>query len=228
MGPAVGAVLFDVDDTLCEYRRSTAELLSLAFDRAGVEQFFTTPEYVARYNDFADESDGVGDLRERCFAAIARDRGRDPEVGRRVARTYADAREHTNVRPLPGAREALDRLHGTVPLAAVTNGAPEMQSAKLRTLDFANYFETVVHGGYDAPAKPAPDPFHAALETLDVSPERALHVGNSLSSDMAGAKNAGVTAVWLENETAAANETGPDPDTVLASMADLPEVCARL
>lgn len=224
MAPADGAVLLDVDDTLCEYRRSTGELLSLAFDRAGVEQFFTESEYVARYNDFADESDDVRDLRERCFAAIARDRGRDPEVGRRVARTYADAREHTNVRPLPGAREALDRLHGTVPLAAVTNGAPEMQSAKLRTLGFAECFETVVHGGYDTPAKPAPDPFHRALDTLGVAPERALHVGNSLSSDVAGAKRAGVTAVWLENEAAATNETGPDPDAVLRSMAELPDV----
>ncbi|PSQ56909.1 haloacid dehalogenase, partial [Halobacteriales archaeon SW_7_71_33] len=32
----VETVLFDLDDTLCTYRRSGAELLSLAFDRVGV------------------------------------------------------------------------------------------------------------------------------------------------------------------------------------------------
>jgi len=162
----VRAVLFDVDDTLCEYRHSTEEMLALAFERAGVEPFFSHREYVTRYNDFADESDDVADLRERCFVAIAREKGRDPALARKVARVYAEARDHTDVRPLPGAGEVLDHLHGTVPLGAVTNGAPEMQSRKLDALGFDGYFETVVHGGYDAPAKPAPDHVLATLWDL--------------------------------------------------------------
>ena len=221
--PAVEAVLFDVDDTLCEYRRTTAAMLALAFDRAGVEPFFTARDYVDRYNEFADDSDSVADLREQCFAAIARDQGRDPDLARRVARAYTEERDHTNVRLLPGARKTVGRLHGSVPLAAVTNGAPEMQSTKLRTLGLTGYFETVVHGGYDAPAKPAPDPFHAALDVLDVPPDRALHVGNSVASDVAGAKNAGVRAALLETG-AGAEEPGPEPDHVLASMADLADL----
>lgn len=219
----VRAVLFDVDDTLCEYRRSTEEMLALAFERAGVEPFFTHREYVTRYNDFADDSEGVADLRERCFVAIARDRDRDPDLARQVARAYTDARDHTNVRPLPGTREVLDRLQGTVPLGAVTNGSPAMQSRKLDALGFDEYFETVVHGGYDAPAKPAPDPFHAALETLGVAPDGALHVGNSVASDVAGAKRAGVRAALLETG-AGAREEGPAPDHVLTSLGDLPEL----
>lgn len=222
MTAPVGVVLFDIDDTVCEYNRTTKQVLSVAFERAGVQPFFTAGEYVERYNDFADVSDGVADLRARCFAALARKRGRDPELGRDVARAYAAERDHTNVRFLPGARETLERLQGSVPLAAVTNGEPEMQSTKLRTLGAQEYFETVVHGGYDAPAKPSPEPFHAALEALDASPERAVHVGNSLASDVAGAKAAGVTAAWLRNTKSGVTETGPDPDYVLDSMADLP------
>jgi FMN phosphatase YigB (HAD superfamily) len=63
MATQVEAVLFDVDNTLCEYHRT------------------------------ADESGDVQDLRERCFAAIAADRGRDPDVGRAVARAYATERD---------------------------------------------------------------------------------------------------------------------------------------
>jgi putative hydrolase of the HAD superfamily len=225
MPAPVEAVLFDIDDTVCEYHRSTSEVLSVAFDRADVEPFFDTAEYVARYNEFAEESEDVADLRTRCFAALARERGRDPEAGRRVARAYAAERDHTAVRFLPGAREALDSLYGTVPLGAVTNGAPEMQATKLRTLDATGYFETVVHGGYDAPAKPDPEPFEAALSALGVEPARAVHVGNSLASDVAGATNAGVTAAWLENDKSGVHETGPEPDHVLDSMADLPGIC---
>ncbi|PSQ32517.1 haloacid dehalogenase, partial [Halobacteriales archaeon SW_10_68_16] len=131
---------------------------------------------------------GTGTGKRRPFA------GRDPDLGRSVARAYAEARDHTDVRPLPGARETLEHLQESVALGAVTNGSPAMQSTKLDTLGFGEYFETVVHGGYDAPAKPAPDPFHAALDALGVAPGRAVHVGNSVASDVAGAKRAGVRA----------------------------------
>jgi len=222
MNDRVAAILLDIDDTICEYRRSGSEILPLAFDEVGVDPFFTAEEYIDRYRDFTDESENMHDLRERCFAALARESGYDPDVGHAVADAYAAERDHTNVRFRPGAREALDALDGEMPLAAVTNGAPEMQSVKLDALGIADRFETVVHAGYDAPAKPSPDPFYAALDTVDVAPDRAVHVGNSLTSDVAGAKNAGVRAVWLTDGVT--TDPTPEPDHVLTSMADLPSL----
>ncbi|MFB6206844.1 MAG: HAD family hydrolase [Haloglomus sp.] len=194
---SVETVLFDLDDTLCTYRRSSGELIEVACEAVGVEPFFDEAAYEARYGEFTDESANVRDLRERCFAAIAADRGRDPDLGREIARAYAARRDHANVRPLPGAREAVETLAQRHRVGVVTNGSPEMQRQKLSTLPFADAFETVVHAGYDAPAKPAADPFHAALGDLDGHPERAVHVGNSLSSDVVGAHNAGLRSVWL-------------------------------
>ncbi|MFC7134249.1 MULTISPECIES: HAD family hydrolase [Salinibaculum] len=217
------AVLFDVDNTLCEYRRTGADILDVAFERVGVDHFFTAAEYNDRYGEFTDESDSVADLRERCFSTFARERGYDPDVGRAVARVFADERDHTNVRFVDAARETLDALHGEVPLAAVTNGAPEMQTAKLAGLGVTDYFETVVYAGYDTPAKPSPEPFHAALDHLGVVPERALHVGDSLGSDVAGARAAGVGAAWFPGDQ---DPTAPDPepDYVLESIADLTDL----
>jgi len=51
---------------------------------------------------------------------------------------------------------------------------------------YADRFETVVHGGIDAPYKPDPEPFHLALDELDVDSARAVHHGNSLASDVRG------------------------------------------
>jgi len=220
MTAQVEAVLFDVDNTLCEYRRTAEELLPLAFEKAGVEPFFGQTEYYERYEEFADESEDVRDLRERCFAAIARDRGRDPEVGRAVARAYAAERDHANVRAREGAREVLDELTDSYRIAAVTNGGPGMQATKLAALGFEDRFETVVHAGYDAPAKPAPEPFYQALSALDVSPGRAVHVGDSLETDVAGASNAGVGSAWVANGDRAA-DPDPEPDYVLESVAEL-------
>jgi len=215
----VEAVLFDLDDTLCEYRRTGAELLAIAYDRLGVDPFFGVEHYYGRYEEFVDESDGVEDLRERCFAAIARDRGRDTEVGRELARAYAAERDHRNVRPLRGAREAVRTLSETHRLGMVTNGSPEMQRQKLDGLGIRDAFETVVYAGYDAPAKPAPDPFERALSVLDVPPERAVHVGNSPASDVEGAQAAGLRAALVPASGSVERET--TADYVLDSAADL-------
>lgn len=217
------AVLFDLDDTLCRYRRSGAELLAAAFERTGHEPFVTREEYHARYPEFVDESDSMADLRERCFAAIAAAKGRDPEDGRRLARAYAEERDHGNVEPLEGLEEALAAV-ADVPVGVVTNGSPEMQSAKLAALGLADAFDVVVHAGYDAPAKPSPEPFEAALAALDASADRAVHVGNSLASDVAGAHAAGVRSVWVP---ATDESPDPEPDHALASLAELPSVLGR-
>jgi len=214
------AVLFDLDDTLCTYRRGGAELLAVAFDRVGVDPFFTVEEYHDRYPEFVDETEGIRDLRRACFASLAGDAGRDPEVGRAVARAFAEERDHSNVRPLPGAEEAVERLAEDHRVGMVTNGSPEMQRAKLSALPFAEAFETVVYAGYDVPAKPDPDPFHHALADLSVAPDRAVHVGNSLTSDVAGAHAAGVESAWLAADRPA-DRLDPTPDYHLRSLSDL-------
>lgn len=214
MSDSVEAVLFDVDGTLCEYQRGTAQLLAAAFERAAVEPFFSAAVYESRYDEFTDDSSDMQDLRERCFAAIARDDGRDPEVGRAVAKAYAAERDHGNVQFLDGVPEVLDTLDRRYRLAAVTNGAPEMQSRKLDALGI-DCFETIVYAGYDTPAKPDPEPFAVALDAVETAPRRAIYVGNSLEADVAGAKAAGLRAAWIGAETRTTLE--PTPDFVIDS-----------
>ena len=210
-------VLFDIDDTLCTYRRTAAAVLDEAFGTVGVEPYFEASAYHDRYAEFVDDTEDVDDLRRECFAAIADDDGRDPDLGRAVADAFAAARDHSNVAPLPGAVEAVEALAEDHRVGVVTNGAPEMQSAKLRGLGLADAFETVVHAGYDARAKPHPEPFERALAALDTSADQAVHVGNSLSSDVVGAHAAGVASAWLD----AGGVPEPTPTYRLRSMGDL-------
>lgn len=214
----VDAVLFDLDDTLCEYRRTTEELLQLSFERAGVDPLFTVDDYSARYGDFVEETETIRDLRRECFAALADEAGGDPAAGERVADAFSDERDHGDVRPLPGAETAVERLAGEYRLGIVTNGAPEMQVQKLEALPFADAFETVVYAGYDAPSKPDPAPFYRGLDALDATPERSVHVGNSLESDVAGAAAAGVRSVWLGNGV---ESPSPTPDYRIESLREL-------
>lgn len=139
---------------------------------AVVEPFFTAEEYYAVFEDYVEEAEGTEETRELSFAGLAEEKGRDPDVGRQVATAYAGARDHRNVRLLEGAEEALEAMTERYPLAAVTNGDPEMQRAKLESLGVEGHFETVVFAGFDTAAKPDPAPFEHALDVLGVDAGR--------------------------------------------------------
>lgn len=59
--------------------------------------------------------------------------------------------------------------------------------------------------------KPSPEIFLHALELMNLNPEDVLHVGDSLSSDVEGAKNLGIKTCWLNrNKKNIADKHGAD------------------
>lgn len=221
MTEPVEALLFDLDDTICEYCRPGSEILVLAFDDVGVDPLFTAEDYYDIFDDYVEDSEDVVEIRERCFAALAEERDYDPSVGRAVAAAYEAERDQTNVQWLPGAREALDTLGERYAVAAVTNGDPDMQSRKLAGLGIEDHFETIVYAGYETAAKPDPEPFERALDALCVGPERAVKIGNSLSCDVTGAHNTGVRSVWLDHD--GVENPDPEPHHRIEAMDELLE-----
>ncbi|WP_132059737.1 HAD family hydrolase [Halorussus amylolyticus] len=215
----IDTVLFDLDGTLVEYERSPGEVLEIAFERAGFDPFFEVEAYFDRFDDHLGPGVSIDEGRANCFAEIAADSGRDPEEGRAVADAFAAARDQSRVRALPGAREALDALADDFALGLVTNGPPEMQTAKLAAAGLGDHFETVVFAGHDAAAKPDPEPFEVALDALGSDPDRAIHVGDSLGSDVTGAHAAGLRSAWVQANDG--STPGPEPDYDFASVGEL-------
>lgn len=218
---SVDAVLFDLDDTLCRYRRPGSEVLREAFAKAGVRPFFTTDEYVSRYRTYLEESTDIETLRKTCFGDIATEKGLDRDVGIAVARAYASVRDQRNVEPLPGADRAVSTLADSYRLGLVTNGGPSMQRRKLDALGLDDTFDVTVFAGYDTAAKPDPEPFLVALEELGTTPDRAVYVGNSLSSDVAGARAAGLRSVWIPDEDHPVESPDPIPEYRVHSLEEL-------
>jgi putative hydrolase of the HAD superfamily len=71
--------------------------------------------------------------------------------------------------------------------------------------------------------KPDPRIFQAALSALDVKPEAAVFVGDSLPRDMQGARGLGMPHVYVASEGAKA--CCPE-DRVVGSVAELLEIYA--
>jgi putative hydrolase of the HAD superfamily len=105
-----------------------------------------------------------------------------------------------------------------VPLALVTNGASCLQREKLAASGLADRFDAVVVSGDLGVRKPDASVFRHALSLLGAPADAAVMVGDNLESDIAGARAAGVRAVWI-------NRTGrprPEGVTEISTLAELP------
>lgn len=76
-------------------------------------------------------------------------------------------------------------------------------------LGIASAFDSVVISSHVGYAKPAPEIFQAALGLHGLKAEEALHVGDSLDKDAAGASGAGLTGVLLDRS--GKNDSVPFP-----------------
>ncbi|CCK04813.1 2-haloalkanoic acid dehalogenase [Cronobacter sakazakii 701] len=88
--------------------------------------------------------------------------------------------------------EALQQLAKKWPLVAITNGNAEPEQFGLGGL-----FQFVLRAGPHGRAKPYSDMYHLAAQKLGVAPEAILHVGDDLTTDVAGAIRSGVQACWI-------------------------------
>ena len=101
----------------------------------------------------------------------------------------------------PGIEDLLKRLSSRFLLGALTNGNADIGRVGIKHLfSFFHSAETVERG------KPHPDMFLAALRTSGARAEQAIHIGDSLSLDIAPAEALGMYTIW-------ANFRGQDKPT---------------
>ena len=97
----------------------------------------------------------------------------------------------------PDAMHTLEALRSAgFKLGLITNGSVRMQSRKLEHLALVPRFDTILISDAEGVHKPDPEIFRRALERLGVEAAHACYVGNHPDADVAGAKAAGLKAVW--------------------------------
>lgn len=113
-------------------------------------------------------------------------------------------------------------------LAVVTNGPAQTQHHKIEAIGLGGHFQTVVVSAEVGVAKPQPEIFDLALKTIGTPPHEAWYVGDSLETDVAGARRAALAAaVWLNRGGRTSATTGPQPDHEIASLTDLLHLLPR-
>jgi putative hydrolase of the HAD superfamily len=148
-----------------------------------------------------------GAIADAAVAAYAQDRAARYELYGDVLPTLAQLRERVTS------------------LVLITNGAGSTQRHKAEATGLTSLLDAVIISGEVGVAKPDPAIFMLAATAAGVPPEAAWHVGDNLTADVAGARNAGLGAgVWLNRPAAAhpGDAVAPRPHYEITSLAELP------
>ncbi|EGQ7685135.1 TPA: HAD-IA family hydrolase [Vibrio parahaemolyticus] len=127
----------------------------------------------------------------------------------------------------PGVKEMLTDLRKHYKLVVITNGPIFSQHPKLKATQMDEWVDHIIVGGEEPEEKPAASIFQKALNLVDIKPEEALHIGDSLAADIAGANNMGILSVWV-NATGASNPTEITPNFEIRETVELNEILKTL
>ena len=193
------AILLDADGTILDFEAAEENAVNGLLEQLGV----TDPEAPSVYRKHNSECWKMlerGELTQkelevRRFALFLEHYGMKNNA-REVADAYIDLLAQQSI-ILPGALEAVCELEKLASLAVVTNGIPRVQHGRMDHSPLRPHFGPYVISGEEGVSKPDPRLLYIALEKLGVEPKDALMVGDSLSSDIRAANNAGVDACWI-------------------------------
>jgi putative hydrolase of the HAD superfamily len=207
------AVLFDALGTLVELEPPWPFLRQLLRQRHGIEvdearareAMLAEMSYYRQHHIEGHDESSLLDLRRRCAGVL---REQLPELSHIDDDRMTDLLlESLRFTPYPDAASTLAALRQVGLRSAVVSNWDRSLHEVLASVGLSGAVDAVVVSAEVGAAKPDAEIFRAALERVHSSPERALFVGDSLETDVAGARGAGLRAVLLDrNDSVAAGD----------------------
>lgn len=210
------AILFDMDDTLINWRAAEAgaiEAISFShFVPAGANH----ADVVRTYALILDETWTLWRSERRWVYVTERLRTLGERLGMKGLDTQAlgeqfhrEASQRLHL--LEGANEALTAARRGRRTALLTNGRAEIQRPKIERFRFHTAVDFVGVTGELGAWKPDPRAFELVLDRLGVRAEDAVMVGDAIDFDIIPAKKLGMRTAWITQSA----DSHPDADIVV-------------
>ena len=224
-------LLFDVDDTLLDFAKSERRAITRTLSAVGITP---TEELIGAYSEInlacwklIEDNKITRKQLDRMRFDILNERfaieGRDSAaMGVCYRKELSEA-----CYVIRGCRAMLTELSRTDRLFIVTNGAEPTQLKRLKKAGIDGLFEDIFYSESIGFSKPYREFFdYVAAHIAGWDSTRAVLIGDSQTSDIAGANNAGITSVWFNRR----NEKigGVKPDFTVKNYGGLKAVLARL
>jgi len=198
------AILWDVDGTLLNFLKSENAAIKECFQHFGLPE--CTNEMVGVYSA----------INEGYWKLLERGEITKPELFTRRFRDFfgkigvtCDEAEFnalyqrtlgSHIFPNDNGIELVRSLKGRVHQYAVTNGSAVAQERKLSVSGLDKLFDGTFISDKVGAEKPATEFFDRVFEQIPENREDVIIVGDSLTSDIRGANNAGIACCWYSPE----------------------------
>ena len=225
------ALFFDMDDTLLDYKAGERAALLDTHEhfQISLEAELFIEAYrrhnVKVWREFEEGRIDQISLREERFRRMQAELGNTILPVEEMSLFYL-GRLSRQTMLTEGTLPVLKSLSQRHRMALITNGIAHVQRARFTASLLHRYFMILVISEEAGCAKPDPRIFDAALATLRVRPEEVLFVGDSISSDMAAAANAGIDFCWYNPARIPHPGTLPTLLTI-QSLAELPALIVQ-
>jgi FMN hydrolase / 5-amino-6-(5-phospho-D-ribitylamino)uracil phosphatase len=196
----IRALTFDLDDTLWDNRpvlmaaeQSLYDWLGNHYPRINLHYSLEDMRMLRQHLLQQDPQlrHDVTALRKTSLQIAAEAAGYDDSLVETAFSVFLEARQR--VTPYSDVAPALQRLRKAgYCLGSLTNGNADVQRTELGHL-----FDFSLTAASVGRAKPHPRMFEAACRHAHVTATELAHIGDEPGTDLAGAQNAGVTAIWM-------------------------------
>ena len=194
-------LFIDLDDTILDFHKAEHIALKKTLDSFGIEPTETVCSRYSQINKIHWERLERKELTRQevlvgRFAVLFEELDVAADASE-CARRYA---ENLSVGHyfLPGAQEAVERLSRKYKLYLASNGTARVQAGRLASANISRFFQDVFISQDMGADKPALEYFVRCFARIrGFDPARAMIVGDSLSSDILGGRNAGIATYWV-------------------------------
>ncbi|EUJ59250.1 YjjG family noncanonical pyrimidine nucleotidase [Listeria fleischmannii] len=194
-------LLFDVDDTLLDFKKAEDDALVKLFESEGVSDATLLTVQYKKLNQSLWKAFERGEISrdeviQTRFAKLFAMHGQTVN-GVLLENTYRGFLEEGHEK-ISGAAELLTQLAPHYALFVVTNGVSKTQYRRLRDSGLDIFFQKIFVSedtGYQKPQTEFFDYCFARIPHFDK--EKTLLIGDSLSSDIRGASLSGLDSCWF-------------------------------
>lgn len=194
-------VLMDADDTLLDFVACERSAITRIAQFLGIDKIkeFCDDYHVVNDNIWKEFEQGILSVEQIAYMRFDRifDMYDVHADSKKVSELYKEYLSQEAVL-LEGAREFLDKSYREFRLFIVTNGITYTQERRFKLANLNRYFEKIFVSEQIGARKPQKEFFDYVKSHIDgYDDSRAVVVGDSLTSDIAGGYAAGLPTVWF-------------------------------
>ncbi len=197
-------LLIDADGTFLDFKKSEMRALNKTIDYIGWKDrdlFINTflEENRKAWEMLEEGTMDPGKINAARFSALCGELGKreKPALSPEEMGEYYLSRLEEGDFLIEGGREFLDYLRGKYILILATNGLARIQRGRLTRAGLKGHFDRLAISQEIGFQKPLPAYFEKAMEGYDYRKDEVLMIGDSLTSDMAGADAFGIDSCWF-------------------------------